>query len=329
MVTRPVDDDLNILVAEDDDAARELVAAIFEEQEWARPTLVRDGLEAMACLGQRHWDILITDLNMPRMNGEKLIELALAEIPDLTILVVTGNGTIDKAVRLLRSGVFDLLTKPYSLDHFLVSVQKAREKVLSSNEARGFREVVDALLAALESKDRYLNGHASRVCKFAVGLGAAVGLGRKELWTVEFAAKLHDVGKIGIHEDILNKEGRLTDAEYGIMKTHPVLSRDIIAPVRFLQPCLPAVLHHHERIDGLGYPHGLAGQDIPYEARIISVVDSFDAMSSSRSYRPAMPLSKVIDIMNEVSGTQLDADLTKAFLAHLDEIVGAEMQVQA
>ncbi|MGE3163392.1 MAG: HD-GYP domain-containing protein [Planctomycetota bacterium] len=327
MSPRIADDDLNILVAEDDGAARELVAAIFDEQSWARPTIVKDGLEAVACLGQRHWDVLITDLNMPRMNGEQLIEIALAEIPDLTVVVVTGNGTIDKAVKLLRSGVYDLLTKPYSLDHFLVSVQKAREKVLSSNEARGFREVVDALLAALESKDRYLNGHASRVCKFAVGLATVLGLGRKQTWTIEFAAKLHDVGKIGIHEDILNKEGKLTDAEFEIMKSHPVLSRDIIAPVRFLQPCLPGVLHHHERIDGRGYPHGLAGDEIPYEARIISVVDSFDAMTSSRSYRPAMPVPKVVEIMTDVSGTQLDAELTKAFLAHLEEIVGAEVQV--
>lgn len=320
---------IELLIAEDDVSARELMVAIFEEEEWAEPRIVRDGVEAVEALSEKTWDLLITDLNMPRLGGEAVIKEALAANPDITIIVITGNGTIDKAVQLMHYGVFDFLTKPYSLDHFLGSVYRARERVLGINEVKGIREVVDALLAALESKDRYLNGHSFRVAEFAVGLGKAVGMSGRQLEVLDYAARLHDVGKIGIHEDILNKEGKLTSEEFEIMKTHPVLSRDIVAPIRFLQPCLPAVLHHHERIDGRGYPHGLTGDDIPFEARIISVVDSFDAMTSTRSYRSALPVERVLDIIAEVSGTQLDADIARVFLENLEEITGVEVRAQA
>lgn len=307
---------LEVLIAEDDASARDLLATIFEDQAWARPTLACDGMEALARLRERHFDILISDLNMPRMGGEELVMRALAARPELTVMVITGNATVDKAVHLMRTGVYDFLTKPYSLEHLLVSLERARDRVLNQQEIQGIREVVDALLAALESKDRYLNGHCGRVARFSVELGRRVGLAPAELQVLEFAAKLHDVGKIGIHEDILNKTGKLTVEEFEIMKTHPVLSRDILAPVRFLAPCLPGVLHHHERMDGDGYPHGLRGHDIPLHARIIAVVDAYDAMTSTRSYRPALSHDRVLGIIREVAGTQLDHELAHLFLEH-------------
>ncbi|MEE8141598.1 MAG: HD domain-containing phosphohydrolase [Planctomycetota bacterium] len=323
-----IDDTVETLVAEDEASARDLMASIFEVSQMPLPTFSKDGVEALDHIKRKHWDILITDLYMPRMSGETLIKNALAINPELTIIVITGNGTIDRAVDLMKEGVFDFLSKPYSVDRFLACVRRARERVLNLAEVRGIREVVDALMAALESKDRYLNGHSGRVSHYAVELGRLQELPRIELKTLEYAAMLHDVGKIGIHEDILNKPGRLTDEEYEIIKLHPVLSRDILAPVTFLRPCLPAVYHHHERIDGNGYPDGIAGDAIPLGARIIAVVDSFDAMSSMRSYRPALPLEKVLGIIQECAGTQLDAELSDLFLRNFERVTGLERPVE-
>ncbi len=312
----------DILVAEDDALARNLIASIFDEARWPRPAQAADGAEALERLRRGRWDILITDLNMPRMSGEELIERALDLHPNLTVIVLTANGTIDRAVSLMKKGAFDFLTKPYAIDNFVSTMSKAQWRVLHLHEMQGMRAVVNALLVALESKDRYLQGHASRVSSFAVAVGRRLGLPRDELKYLEYAALLHDVGKIGVHEDILNKPGKLTVEEFAIMKRHPVMSHDILAPVAFLKPCLPAVLHHHERIDGKGYPAGIAGEKIPLGARIIGVVDTFDAMSSARSYRDAIPIDRVLRTMHEVSGTQLDARIVRVFLSNLEAITG-------
>ena len=141
---------------------------------------------------------------------------------------------------------------------------------------------------------------------------------------MSYAAKLHDVGKIGVHEDILNKPGPLTADEFEIMKRHPVLSRDILKPVSFLRPCLPAVYHHHERLDGRGYPDGIPGDEIPLGARIITVVDSFDAMHSDRAYRSALPTERILEIIAESSGTQLDPDIAGVFLRDFVQIVSLD-----
>ncbi|MEM7262934.1 MAG: HD domain-containing phosphohydrolase [Planctomycetota bacterium] len=322
-------DQVNVLVADDEPAARDLVDSILEVGGWKRPTLAADGAEALDLLKHGEYDILVTDLDMPRMSGDELIPRALEVNPDLTIMVMTGFGTINRAVELMKRGVFDFLCKPFEVDNFLVSLDKAHERVMRLSEMRGIREVVEALMAALESKDQYLNGHSSRVAQYAVGVGSALALPRKELKILEYAALLHDVGKIGIHEDILNKPAALTDEEFAEIKKHPVYGYDILSPVSFLAPCLPAVLHHHERIDGRGYPHGLSGDEIPISARIISVVDSFDAMNSLRSYRKALPVTKILSIIEEVRGTQLDSDIADAFLQNFESITGISQQVEA
>lgn len=312
---------LDVLVAEDDPSSRDLIESLFEAEGWETPTLARDGQEALELFEAGDWDLLVSDLNMPRLGGEDLLVRALELKPDLTAVVTTGNGTVDTAVNLMKHGVFDFITKPFTIDEFLACMRKARERAVNLLEMRGISEVVDALLAALESKDRYTMGHAGRVATYAVDLGRRLGVEAKELKHLGYAAKLHDVGKIGVHEDILNKAGPLTADEFEIMKRHPVLSRDILQPVGFLGPCLPMVLHHHERIDGRGYPEGIAGDDIPFGARIIAVVDSFDAMHSDRAYRSALPVERILEIIEESSGTQLDADVAAVFLRDFEEIV--------
>lgn len=319
---------LRILVADDDLGARELITVILSAEGWPKPTTVPDGEQALEQIREGHWDILVTDLDMPRMRGDELVVRALKEDPDLSIVVTTGDGTVSSAVNLMKNGATDFISKPYDVDDFLASMERAKSRALNVHEVRGMRQTVGALLAALESKDRYLNGHSARVRDMAVKLGELSGLDRGQLRALSHAALLHDVGKIGIHEDILNKKGPLTDEEFEIIKKHPQMSADILAPVPFLQPSLKGVLHHHERWDGCGYPHGLAGEQIPLMARIISVVDAFDAMTGDRSYRGALTAEQALQRIRRGSGQQFDPRIASLFDQHKDEILEREEVVR-
>ncbi|MBC8261695.1 MAG: response regulator [Planctomycetia bacterium] len=317
-------EELKILVADDDPGARELVSAILSADGWPEPVLVEDGERALEQIRAQHWDILVTDLDMPRMRGDDLVRNAIQEDPDLSIVVTTGDGTVQNAVDLMKSGATDFIAKPYDVDDFIASMQRARMRALNIHEVKGMRDTVEALLVALESKDKYLNGHSVRVRNMAIKLGALAGLDRGQLRILGYAALLHDVGKIGVHEDILNKTDKLTDEEYKAIQRHPEISAEIIAPVPFLNPSVNAVRHHHERWDGRGYPDGLSGEQIPLMARIISVVDAFDAMTSDRSYRSALSHEVALQKIQSGKGEQFDPRIADLFDHHKDEILVRE-----
>ena len=317
-------EELKILVADDDPGARELVSAILSADGWPEPVLVEDGERALEQIRAQHWDILVTDLDMPRMRGDDLVRNAIQEDPDLSIVVTTGDGTVQNAVDLMKSGATDFIAKPYDVDDFIASMQRARMRALNIHEVKGMRDTVEALLVALESKDKYLNGHSVRVRNMAIKLGALAGLYRGQLRILGYAALLHDVGKIGVHEDILNKTDKLTDEEYKAIQRHPEISAEIIAPVPFLNPSVNAVRHHHERWDGRGYPDGLSGEQIPLMARIISVVDAFDAMTSDRSYRSALSHEVALQKIQSGKGEQFDPRIADLFDHHKDEILVRE-----
>jgi HD-GYP domain-containing protein (c-di-GMP phosphodiesterase class II) len=175
-------------------------------------------------------------------------------------------------------------------------------------------EAVRALVNAIDQKDNYTYGHSERVGFLAKVTGQALGMPTKQLQELEWAGLLHDVGKIGIPEHVLNKPGRLTEEEFALIKEHPGRSYEVLKPVASLEPVLDAVLHHHENPDGTGYPKGLKGEDIPLMARIIHVVDVFDALTSTRSYRGAYDTERAIDIMKKDAGTKLDAQIVECFL---------------
>ena len=317
-------EELKILVADDDPGARELVSAILSADGWPEPVLVEDGERALEQIRAQHWDILVTDLDMPRMRGDDLVRNAIQEDPDLSIVVTTGDGTVQNAVDLMKSGATDFIAKPYDVDDFIASMQRARMRALNIHEVKGMRDTVEALLVALESKDKYLNGHSVRVRNMAIKLGALAGLDRGQLRILGYAALLHDVGKIGVHEDILNKTDKLTDEEYKAIQRHPEISAEIIAPVPFLNPSVNAVRHHHERWDGRGYPDGLSGEQIPLMARIISVVDAFDAMTSDRSYRSALSHEVALQKIQSGKGEQFDPRIADLFDHHTDAMLVRE-----
>lgn len=179
---------------------------------------------------------------------------------------------------------------------------------------RTYLETVQALAQAIEASDEYTRGHSDRVTKLAIQIAKQLELGRADIDTLKFACILHDVGKIGIIKEVLNKPDKLTEAEFNIIKMHPALGEEIIAPVAFLAPIRPTVRHHHERFDGRGYPDGLKGENIPYLSRIIAVADTYDAMTSERPYRPALSTELALAEIKRCSGTQFDPEIVKAFL---------------
>lgn len=173
--------------------------------------------------------------------------------------------------------------------------------------------VVKSLVYAIEAKDIYTRGHSERVNRYSMLMADRLDLDEKQKGVLNWASILHDIGKIGIPEIVLNKPGSLNDEEYEIIKGHPEKGCNILQPLEQLSSSLPAIMHHHERYDGKGYPHGLKGKKIPFLARIIAVADTFDAINSSRAYRPAKPPEETLAIMEQVAGSQLDADLVEVF----------------
>jgi HD-GYP domain-containing protein (c-di-GMP phosphodiesterase class II) len=171
-----------------------------------------------------------------------------------------------------------------------------------------------SFVRAIEEKDAYTHGHSERVNQNALKIGKALGLNDQDLSSLNFVSILHDIGKIGVSEEILNKPGELTSEEYDQIKEHPHKGCKILEPIKQLKDCLPSILYHHEMIDGTGYPEGLKGEEIPLFARIIAVADTYDAMTSDRAYRRAKRIEDVIQELVDVSGTQLDAEITRVFI---------------
>jgi HD-GYP domain-containing protein (c-di-GMP phosphodiesterase class II) len=182
--------------------------------------------------------------------------------------------------------------------------------------------MVKSLVYAIEAKDDYTRGHSERVCRYSLLMADKLGLNEEEKKVLQWASILHDSGKIGIPESILNKPWRLADEEYQIIMSHPQKGHTILEPLQELHGALPGMLHHHERYDGKGYPHGLKGKDIPLEARIIAVADTFDAITSDRAYRPAKSPEEALKEIEKVAGTQLDPELVEVFKKVCKEDLG-------
>ena len=295
-----------------------------------------DGVEAMEKLATVPAALLLSDLRMPRMDGIELLREARAKYPDLAVILITAVADVEMALSCLANGAMDYLTKPFHLEEVLARVGQAMEKRqlilenreyqsglerLVSAQARRLEELflggVQALVQALEVKDQYTRGHSIRVSQYSSFLAREIGLSETTVRDIELGGQVHDIGKIGVREAVLNKEGPLTDEEYQHIMTHPVVGWQILSPLLGDTPvALDIVRFHHERFDGRGVPDGLAGSNIPLGARIAGVADAFDAMTSGRAYRRGRYMSAddaVAEIMR-CSGAQFDPELATAFV---------------
>lgn len=213
----------------------------------------------------------------------------------------------------------------------LISVAEQVALVISNSDLYRDLEsfvinVGKSLVYAIEAKDTYTRGHSERVNRYCMLMADYIDMDEQQKNALNWSSVLHDVGKIGIPESILNKPGKLNDDEYEIIKAHPLKGYTILRPLNQLEASLPGILYHHERYDGRGYPRGLKGEEIPLNARIIAIADTFDAISSTRAYRSAKPGKEALEIVNSVAGSQLDADLVKVFNAVFDDHLDREDQ---
>lgn len=295
-----------------------------------------DGEEALEQLARVPAQLLLTDLRMPRLDGTELLRRARELYPDLAVILITAVAEIDVALGCLADGAMDYLTKPFNTDEIRARVQQAMEKrqlVIENREYRSglerlvtaqgrrleslFLGGVQALVQALEVKDEYTRGHSIRVSQYSALLARELGLSAHEVEQIELGGNLHDVGKIGVREAVLNKEGPLTDEEYQHIMTHPVVGWRILSPLLGDVPAaLNIVRSHHERFDGRGTPDRLVGPAIPLEARVAGVADAFDAMTSGRAYRRGRVMSTEMALaeIQRCLGSQFDPEVGSAFI---------------
>ncbi len=328
------------LVVDDEPRIRQVLARLMKADGFECRE-AGSGTEALVALDDAPADLVISDLRMPQMDGVELLRHLRERHPDTAVMLITAVADVDVAVGCLATGAMDYLTKPFHLDEVRARVAQAMQKrrliienrsyqlrleqrvtVQATRMEELFLAGIQSLAEALEVKDRYTRGHSVRVSQYSVAIVRALGLDDNVARQVELGGHVHDIGKIGVREAILNKPGPLTDEEYDHIMLHPVVGWRILSPLLQDAPmALNIVRSHHERYDGRGIPDGLAGLVIPLEARIVAVADAFDAMTSGRPYRAERRYSvdAALSELRRCRGTQFDPLVVDAFLSAIDE----------
>lgn len=338
-------------MAQDNPAAQASHCVVVDDEAHLRRVLVRlmqadgfvcheaaNGRAALEVLDHVPATLILSDLHMPELDGMGLVREARHRHPDAAVIMITAVADVSTAVQALAVGAMDYLTKPFHLEEVRARVRQALEKRRLILENRGYQLGLEARVAeqagrleslflasirsladALEVKDQYTHGHSMRVSRYSVEIGRALGMSPRDLYQIEIGGRVHDIGKIGVREAVLNKPGPLTGDEYEHIMTHPVVGWRILSPLLGDMPmALNIVRHHHERYDGSGSPDALVADSIPIEARITAVADTFDAMTSVRPYRPGVPLVDTLAELRRCSGAQFDPACVSAFFDALD-----------
>lgn len=280
--------------------------------------------EALAHLRERRFDMLLSDLAMPGMDGIQLAELASRRHPEIPIVLITGHGDADLARASLQRGAIDFITKPVNFHELPIVVERNLERRrlevqrLKEKEVQVLLEAVKALAEAINAKEPYIGQHSRRVTRYALALADAIAMGPDDRYVLELGAWMHDVGKIGTPDYILSKPARLTSAEQEIMKEHSVKGGEIIGQIEELRQVADIIRHHHEQVDGRGYPDGLRGEAIPLCSRIVLIADAYDSMTSDRIYRKAVPREVAFGELAKNARTQFDPELVEAFLRRME-----------
>lgn len=291
------------------------------------------GIEALDRLGRGPFDLVISDIHMPGMDGMQLLAQVRALWPDIGVVMITAVTDVQTAVACLNQGALDYVSKPFQVDEVLARVRQALERRRLVMENRNYQRTleqrvreqairirdlfvlaVQTLAHALEAKDPYTRGHSMRVAQYSTAIAGAMGLDPETVAEVRLGAELHDVGKIGVREAVLLKPGGLDEQEYLHIMQHTLIGERILQPLLQEHPLvLQIVRSHHERLDGRGFPDRLSGEHIALTTRIVTVSDTFDAMTTARPYRIARDAKSAVDELVRCAGTQFDPDVVEAF----------------
>lgn len=290
-----------------------------------------NGQEALDIVEERGNEIslIVSDQKMPTMEGTELFKRISDKYPNIVKILLTGHSNIDILVEAINEcHLFQYILKPFEPEQLCVVVESGIKKYeLTSSKTQILKDLselfyktIKSIAYALDAKDQYTHGHSLRVTLYSLALAKALKLPDELLEEIETTGLLHDIGKIAIPEKILLKPGKLTPEEYEIIKTHPELGERLIQGIEKLKLISNWLKSHHERYDGKGYPEGLVGEEIPISSRIIAIADTYDAMTSTRSYRAALSHQEAIDEIRKCSGSQFDPKLAELFIEISAEI---------
>jgi putative nucleotidyltransferase with HDIG domain len=335
-----------ILVVDDEEAIREIVASMLHAAGYACKQ-AGSGMEALAVLSSgEQFELMLSDLMMADLDGIGLLERTKEKYPDMPVVMVTAVHDISVALAAIRNGAYDYLLKPFEREQLLNTVSRALEnrrlklenrtyqtnleslveartdqlKAAIEELRRSYDITLEVLVEALDYKDHETEHHSRRVTAYTMAIASRMGVPKEEIEIIARGALLHDVGKIAIPERILNKPGKLTPEEIAIMREHCYLGHKLVQKIPVLKEAAEIVYSHQEHYDGSGYPRHLKGEEIPLGARIFSIADTLDAITSDRAYRPKQTMQAARAEIQRCTGTQFDPEVVEVFQQMPDEI---------
>src|SRR3954451_11576560 len=338
-----------ILVVDDEDSIREIVCSMLTAAGY-QCRQAGSGVEAIAVLGNGdEYSLMLTDLMMRDLDGIGLLEQTKNKYHEMPVIMVTAVHDISVALAAIRNGAYDYLLKPFEREQLLAAVSRALEMRRLKTENKAYQANLESLVAArteqlrqamtdlersyditlealgdaLDLKDAETEGHSKRVTAFTIAMARAMGLSPDKIRIIARGAFLHDIGKMAIPDAILRKPGPLTKDETAIMREHALRAYQMLRKIPFLSEAAEIVYSHQEKFDGTGYPRGLKGEEIPLGARIFSVADTLDAITSDRPYRAAQSVAAAKSEIQKFSGRQFDPEIVRIFVSIPDDLWGA------
>ena len=328
-----------VLVVDDEPAMRSFLVQALEPMA-AEVSEAGDAEAALEAIESGDFDLVVSDMYMPGASGMELLTMAKHSQWDVGFILITGRPDVEQLLSALRLQVSDFLIKPFNLGELNDSLRRSYQRLVAARAARhyqasleksvhqrtldlqsallnvesNYQDTLEALVAALDSREHETYAHSFRVRTYTIQLARKVGYPPALLPQLEQAALLHDIGKVAVRDSILLKPGKLTEDEWGEMKTHTIAGEEIIRRVSFLRPAAHIIRHHHERFDGKGYPDGIGKDEVPLGARIFAFADTLDAMTSDRPYRKAPGWDAAYEEIERCTGTQFDPEISKYFL---------------
>lgn len=330
-----------ILIVDDEEMICNLLVRSLTREGYSCVT-ANNGREALNFFNEDNYSVVISDIIMPKMDGLELLKMIKDLRPGALVIMITGYPEIETALEAMRLGAYDFIIKPLNLELVALTVKKALEKKRLEEEIETYQRNLEKLVEqrtakfqqalqilnkshldlskvlarAMEAKDPFNRGHSDRVRRMSLQIAVPLGLTRERLKILECGAFIYDIGKIGIRDEVLQKPGALTAEEFQSVQEHPAIGAEIVKGIDLFEDKVPIIRHHHEHFDGSGYPDGLVGEAIPLEARIIAVLDAFDAMTSTRPYRRPVPVREALLEMEKGKGKQFDPEILEVFLSN-------------